>query len=450
MHAYLDASPPTYNGSLDRLDKSVFQKSFTVLAARVPSSKAGQLLKAPSLKRALMDLPKIRSVVSDPENPNGNRLILLRMSRPADIPTAATEYLNREAHGIVDFRIDLDYDYWTTDDIIQRILPDELRECAPSGFAMTGHIAHVNLLDEYLPYKHLIGQLILDKNKKVRTVVNKLNTIDNQFRVFKMEVLAGEPDFIVDHHESDCRFTFDFSQVYWNSRLHTEHERLVRMFKPDNVVADVFAGVGPFAVPAARKGCAVLANDLNPASHTFLEKNVHDNRVTDLVRTFCEDGRDFIRTIAKRVHDNPLPPFTGPPLSRTQQDKEKRRARALQQPAEALSKADLKQRNRIDHFVMNLPDTAILFLCAFRGILAPDESHDLITTYNVMPMVHCHCFTRELDPQKAEADIRQRVEEQLGSPLEKDVSLHLVRSVAPNKEMYCISFRLPRAVGFDK
>lgn len=29
-----------------------------------------------------------------------------------------------------------------------------------------------------------------------------------------------------------------------------------------------------------------------------------------------------------------------------------------------------------------------------------------------------------------------------------DLSLHLVRSVAPNKDMYCLSFRLPRSVLF--
>jgi tRNA (guanine37-N1)-methyltransferase len=112
-----------------------------------------------------------------------------------------------------------------------------------------------------------------------------------------MELLAGEPDYVVQHvgspslllvvndtnpkqNESDCRFTFDVSRVYWNSRLHTEHARLVDMFQPHEVIADVFAGVGPFALPAAKKGCAVLANDLNPDSYKYLTLNIKDNRVS--------------------------------------------------------------------------------------------------------------------------------------------------------------------------
>ena len=111
-----------------------------------------------------------------------------------------------------------------------------------------------------------------------------------------MELLAGEPNYVVEHvrsppffslpianhttqSESDCRFTFDFSCVYWNSRLQTEHARLVDMFQPHELVADVFAGVGPFALPAAKKGCAVLANDLNPESYKYLTLNIKDNKV---------------------------------------------------------------------------------------------------------------------------------------------------------------------------
>jgi tRNA (guanine37-N1)-methyltransferase len=84
-------------------------------------------------------------------------------------------------------------------------------------------------------------------------------------------------------------FAFDFTKVYWNSRLHTEHDRLVQLFNPNDVVADVFAGVGPFALPAAMKGCGVLANDLNPESYRWLSRNIESNKVRLLVEHPCVD-----------------------------------------------------------------------------------------------------------------------------------------------------------------
>lgn len=45
------------------------------------------------------------------------------------------------------------------------------------------------------------------KNPRIRTVVNKLNTIHAQFRFFDMELIAGEPDFIV-HHVSNSLILF--------------------------------------------------------------------------------------------------------------------------------------------------------------------------------------------------------------------------------------------------
>lgn len=54
---------------------------------------------------------------------------------------------------------------------------------------------------------------------------------------------------------------------------------MVSLFNSGQVIADVFAGVGPFALPAARKGCVVFANDLNPESVKWLRKNVERNHV---------------------------------------------------------------------------------------------------------------------------------------------------------------------------
>ena len=44
----------------------------------------------------------------------------------------------------------------------------------PSAYETVGHIAHLNLRDELLPWKHVIGQVLLDKNPSIKTVVNKV------------------------------------------------------------------------------------------------------------------------------------------------------------------------------------------------------------------------------------------------------------------------------------
>lgn len=197
----------------------------------------------------------------------------------------------------------------------------------------------------------------------------------------------------------------------------------------------------------------------------------------------CEDGRDFIRTIVERAWKDPFPGYAPPKSSRAKaKEAQLRRRRNVESlsvnsgenPSSIVPQEtdpeDLKiqPRRAITHFVMNLPDSAITFLDAFRGILNSATAGGASTyDYPHLPMVHCHCFTKELDPEKAAEDIRQvrvtshvgifgspcpcqRAEEKLGCKLgdDEEVSLHLVRSVAPNKNMYCISFRLPREVAF--
>ena len=228
-------------------------------------------------------------------------------------------------------------------------------------------------------------------------------------------------------------FAFDFTKVYWNSRLHTEHDRLVQLFSPDDVIADVFAGVGPFALPAAKKGCGVLANDLNPESYKWLSRNIETNKVScvrlgwgmdltcpqvqHLVRPFGEDGRDFIKAAARRAWGEPFPEFL-PRVSWSQAKREKRALRSgeprnttlvstseLAAPSSVLV-SQTKLRRHISHFVMNLPDNAIEFLDSFRGVFAELELREAYE--GKMPMVHCHCFTRETgDQARAEGDVKQ-------------------------------------------
>jgi len=76
--------------------------------------------------------------------------------------------------------------------------------------AQINDTAHINLREEYTPWKHLVVGILLDKHKNLRTVVNKWDNINNGFRFCGMEVLARELDFVVDLGGSNCRFRFGF------------------------------------------------------------------------------------------------------------------------------------------------------------------------------------------------------------------------------------------------
>lgn len=97
-----------------------------------------------------------------------------------------------------------------------------------------------------------------------------------------------------------------------------------------------------------------------------------------------------------------------------------------------------KGRKHSVHIVMNLPAKAIEFLGAFKSLL--DEQ---LCSSELLPMVHCYSFSKDANPAK---DVQQQAEAALGISLDACSSVHLVRNVAPNKEMLCITFRIPAAI----
>lgn len=129
---------------------------------------------------------------------------------------------------------------------------------------------------------------------RIKTVVNKVGTITNEFRVPKFEILAGESDMVTEVKQYGATFKLDYCLVYWNSRLEHEHIRLVSLFRPGETICDMFAGIGPFAIPAAQKGCLVYANDLNPDSIHYLKINAKLNKVDDCVFAYNMDARKFV------------------------------------------------------------------------------------------------------------------------------------------------------------
>jgi tRNA (guanine37-N1)-methyltransferase len=189
------------------------------------------------------------------------------------------------------------------------------------------------------------------------------------------------------------------------------------------------AGVGPFAVPAAKKGCSVFGNDLNPESVKWMEVNRVKNKVSqtsfmcikliyqveDKLRVSEIDGHAFIQAAPELAWTKPFAPYAPKPNTR-EKDKAARKEEGLPPapptPAPTESAQPLKPRLP-EHYIMNLPDSALTFLSSFPSSYTPLLSNESFkNTYPSledvpMPLIHVYCFTREMEYETAEKDVLQ-------------------------------------------
>jgi hypothetical protein len=179
--------------SLILIDRDQFNTDVKLLALRVKAPLCNDYLT--NWKDYLFRKPKFRTIYES--DTKEYRLILLSEQYQDKSLTFIPRCLRNkhESNGgtVVDFTLRIGYEHLPTDEILRKLLPSHIQEI-PTSFEQAGHIAHMNLRDEVLPYKSLIGQVILDKNPHLRTIVNKIGNIETEFRTFPLEVIT---DFIL-------------------------------------------------------------------------------------------------------------------------------------------------------------------------------------------------------------------------------------------------------------
>ncbi|XP_052727648.1 tRNA (guanine(37)-N1)-methyltransferase 2 isoform X2 [Vigna angularis] len=476
------------------LDESNFDVQFKLWALRIPCQHCKVATRI--LNGYLFDKPRVKPIIEDPTCDKNRYLIFsdkVQNQDLSDIPKQKVDELNGLCKiEVVPYSLTLGYSYWSADHVLKQILPTGVE--VPSSFETIGQIAHLNLHDELLPYKDVIAK----KNyPRIKTIVNKVGTITNEFRVPEFEVLAGEHNMITEVKQYGATFKLDYSLVYWNSRLEHEHKRLVSMFQVGETICDMFAGIGPFAIPAAQKGCIVYANDLNPDSIHYLRINAKINKVDDRIYAFNMDARKFVSQLMKvpnteatsqlssevpildtchtcRIQDNAESNSENELLTVHTKDNNsglgdvkgstrhsatsviagKRSSSYHEGDVEAHEtgflegvrrKGSTNKRMRssempvtktwehIDHIIMNLPASALQFLDSFRGLIQKKYWK------GCLPWIHCYCFIRATETPET---IIAVAESALNAPIQ-DSKFHRVRDVAPNKAMFCLSFRLP-------
>lgn len=179
-------------------------------------------------------------------------------------------------------------------------LPNNLKKYLPTSFDIIGNIALIKLPDKLMDYKKNIGESILQSKKNIKTVC-LVKPIAGELRTRDIEIISGEKQTKTKHKEFGLEFFVDIKDTYFSPRLANERKRIATLVKPDEIVVDMFTGVGPFAVMIAKNSKAkiVYAIDKNKKAILLAQKNVKINKVVEKITLFNKDSKYINKILEK-------------------------------------------------------------------------------------------------------------------------------------------------------
>jgi len=267
--------------------------------------------------------------------------------------------------------------HFTPPDLLADKLPPNLLASVPRAIDFVGDIAIVEIPPELGDHKKTIGEALLKAHKQTSTVLAKSGAVEGIYRLRDFEVIAGAEKTATVYREYGCVYHVDVAKAYFSPRLSSEHNRVASQVKDGETVVDLFAGVGPFAIPIAKKheNVRVYAVDVNPDAIALLKRNVAVNRAEKQVVPVLGDARQVVR--------------------------------------EQLS-------GKADRVIMNLPETALEFVDAACEALKPEGG-----------IMHYYGFVKASNPLEAAKVRLTEAVSKNNRKVKKTLLAKTVREVAP-------------------
>ena len=309
--------------------------------------------------------------------------------------------------------VQLNYNCWSFQDIVNAIFPENKNI---GSVCMFGHVVLMNLDQCNDSYKYIIGEIMLDKSKSSTLVMNKVK-VQGKFRIYSFETLAGNGSTFVSFCLNGIHYEFDIKKVFWNSKHQREYEILASKIEENDILFDVMAGVGPYALHAAKKKKAfVFANDLNTDAYEYLIGNSLKNNVENLIKCYNYDAEVFIKTIFRN---------------------------------EILQQWLNKFKKKV-HVVMNLPVSAIDYVPCFVGVLS---NLDYLPSYEDFPdiTIYVYVFCPNSNKETAKELLFSRFKKiehayWLNDSIEE---ITIVRTKVHRKSVMRVTFKLPLSIALN-
>ncbi|MHA1238440.1 MAG: class I SAM-dependent methyltransferase [Candidatus Odinarchaeia archaeon] len=200
---------------------------------------------------------------------------------------------------------------------LRKLLANKISEqhldLLPRGFQRIGDIIILNLNEKLFPYKDLIGREVLNFVPSCRTVCIRKGGIQGKFREPNIEVIAGDENTETIHREHGCLFKLDVKKVMFAKGNVVERLRLAKLVKENEIVVDMFAGIGYFSIVIGKhsKPEKIYAIELNKVAYNYLVENIKLNRLEKIITPIygdCMIEAPKLGKIADRVIMGYLPP----------------------------------------------------------------------------------------------------------------------------------------------
>jgi tRNA (guanine37-N1)-methyltransferase len=176
-----------------------------------------------------------------------------------------------------------------------------------AGVDAIGDICILQIPPELDARERDIAQAVLHQMPYVRAVFKQGGPISGEHRTRALVRLEGQGGTVTSHREHGCIFKVDAERAYFSPRLSTERWRVAGLVRPGEIVVNLFGGVGPFSILAAKRqpACTVYSIDINPVACELAAENVRLNKLTHRVTVLRGDARQLVperlRGVATRV-----------------------------------------------------------------------------------------------------------------------------------------------------
>jgi tRNA wybutosine-synthesizing protein 2 len=162
----------------------------------------------------------------------------------------------------------------------------------PQGYHLIGHVVLLTLKDESMPYAEQIGEATLQYDHRAKSVAVRVGQTKGITRKPQYKVVAGTHDTVTVHTENGVKFMLDPMTITFSGGNKRERVMLPSRVQEGEVVVDMFACVGQFALHIAKHTDAkVFALEINPEAFSFLQKNIETNGLQGQVTAVLGDCR---------------------------------------------------------------------------------------------------------------------------------------------------------------